>query len=70
MTKEHAPVADKSITQAQADLMIQHMDGQYEWMVNNMGAGMMGPGYGGGMMGPASGGCHDNDDAQDTSTDL
>lgn len=41
-------VKDGVLTQAQADLMIQHMDGQYEWMIANMGAGrMMGPGAGG-----------------------
>ena len=40
-----------NLTQAQADLMLQHMSGQYEWMINNMPAGMMGSGAGG-MMGP------------------
>ncbi len=66
-------VKDGKLTQAQADLMIQHMDGQYEWMINNMGAGMFGTGTGpGGMMGPGSGagGCHDNNGAQDTNTSL
>lgn len=44
-------VKDGTLTQAQADLMTTHMDGQYEWMIINMGAGMMGPGYRGGAMG-------------------
>ncbi len=53
-------VKDGKLTQAQADLMIQHMDGQYEWMVTNMSAGMLGTGSGsgtgpGGMMGTGSG---------------
>lgn len=54
-------VKDGKLTQEQADLMLQQMDGQYEWMINNMGAGMMGTGAmgnGGGMMGRGSGGCH------------
>lgn len=42
-------VKDGQLTQAQADLMFQHMAGQYEWMLTNMGSGMMGNG---------SGGCH------------
>ncbi len=62
-------VKDGKLTQAQADLMIQHMDGQYEWMINNMSSGMMGTGSGG-MMGPGSGGCHDNNNAQDNNTSL
>ncbi len=59
-------VKDGKLTQEQADLMLKHMDGQYEWMINNMGGatgnggGMMGPGTGSGMMGPGSGGCNDN----------
>lgn len=44
------------LTQEQADLMLSHMAGQYEWMLNNMGSGMMGSGSG--MMGRGSGGCH------------
>jgi hypothetical protein len=39
-------VKDGKLTQEQADLMLQHMDGQYEWMLTNMGAGMMGSGSG------------------------
>ena len=42
-------VKDGQLTQAQADLMLQHMAGQYEWMLDNIGAGMMGVG---------SSGCH------------
>jgi hypothetical protein len=30
-------VKDGQLTQAQADLMLQHMAGQYEWMITNMG---------------------------------
>ena len=70
-------VKDGKLTQEQADLMLKHMDGQYEWMITNMGAGMMGTGggmmgpNGGGMMGPnGSGGCHDNDDPNDSGTSL
>ena len=37
-------VKDGKLTQEQADLMIKNMDGQYEWMITNMGAGMMGTG--------------------------
>jgi hypothetical protein len=48
------------LTQDQANLMIQHMDGQYEWMITNMGPGMMSNGNsmmsnGTGMMGNRSG---------------
>ena len=60
-------VKDGKLTQEQADLMLKHMNGQYEWMINNMGAGIMGPG---GMMGTGSGGCHDNDDTKDSGTSL
>ncbi len=42
-------VKDGQLTQVQADVMIQQMAGQYEWMLDNMGTGMMGIG---------SGGCH------------
>ena len=54
-------VKDGKLTQEQADQMLKNMDGQYEWMITNMGAGMMGAG--GGMMGSGAGagGCHDND---------
>ena len=62
-------VKDGKLTQAQADLMLQHMDGQYEWMITNMGAGMFGTGPGG-MMGPGSGGCHDNDQTTDDNTSF
>ena len=58
-------VKDGALTQEQADLMLQNMEGQYEWMITNMGAGMMG---GGGMMGPGAGGCHDTDQTPDDST--
>ncbi len=43
-------VADKVMTRAQADWMLSHMDGNWEWMITNMGSG-----WG---MGPGSGGCH------------
>ncbi len=60
-------VKDGKLTQEQADLMLQHMDGQYEWMINHMSAGMFGTSSGG-MMGP--GGCHDNDNTKDSGTSL
>ena len=69
-------VKDGKLTQEQADLMLKNMNGQYEWMITNMGAGMMSPGgmmgpNGGGMMGPnGSGGCHDNDNTNDSGTSL
>ena len=68
-------VNDGALTQEQADLMLQHMDGQFEWMITNMGAGMMGSGSGmmgpGGMMGPnGSGGCHDADQTTDDNTSF
>lgn len=47
-------VKDGQLTQAKADQILQHMAGQYEWMLTNMGTGMMGTG----MMGSESGGCH------------
>lgn len=56
-------VKDGKLTQEQADLMLQHMDGQFEWMITNMSEGMIG--NGGGMMGPGSGGCHDNNQSTD-----
>ena len=64
-------VKDGKLTQAQADLMLKNMDGQYKWMITNMSAGMMGTGGGmmgpnGGMMSPGAGGCHDNDDTDDS----
>lgn len=40
-------VKDGKLTQAQVDLMLNHMAGRFEWMINNMGAGMFGPGPGG-----------------------
>ena len=49
-------VKDKVLTQEQADLMLKQMDGRYEWMINNMGTGMMGTGYG--RMGTGAGSCH------------
>lgn len=70
-------VKDGKLTQEQADLMIQNMAGQYEWMIINMGAGMMGTGGRGGMMGSGngmmspgfgSGGCHDNNPTTDDNT--
>lgn len=61
-------VADGVLTQEQADLMFQNMDGQYEWMITNMGAGMMGTGRG--MWGAGSGGCHDNNQTSEDSRDL
>lgn len=39
-------VKDGQLTQAQADSMIQNMAGQHEWMLDNMGSGMMGGGSG------------------------
>jgi hypothetical protein len=66
-------VADGALTQEQADAMLGQMAGNYEWMIDNMGAGagsgMMGGR--GGMMGGyygqqssngqfATGGCHGN----------
>ena len=68
-------VKDGALTQEQADLMLQHMDGQFEWMITNMGAGMMGSGSGmmgpGGMVGPnGSGGCHDADQTPEDNTSL
>lgn len=48
-------VEDGILTQEQADQMLEQMAGQYEWMITNMGSGMMG---GRGMMGRGSGGCH------------
>lgn len=68
-------VKDGALTQEQADLMLQHMDGQYEWMITNMGAGMMGSGSDmmgpGGMMSPnGSGGCHDANQTTDDNTSL
>jgi hypothetical protein len=66
-------VSDGILTQEQADVMLSQMAGNYEWMIDNMGAGA---GYGmmggrGGMMGGyygqqdsngqfAPGGCHGN----------
>lgn len=66
-------VSDGILTQEQADAMLSQMAGNYEWMIDNMGAGA---GYGmmggrGGMMGGyygqqgsngkfAPGGCHGN----------
>lgn len=56
-------VADGALTQAQADSLLSHMAGRYDWMLDNMnsyggtgyGSGMMGgyggTGYGSGMMG-------------------
>lgn len=60
-------VEEGTLTQEQADLMLQNMEGQYAWMITNMGAGMMG---GGGMMGPGAGGCHDTDQTPDDSTSF
>lgn len=53
-------VAAGKLTQAQADLMSQHMAGQYEWMITNMGSGSFGNGStmmnnGAGMMGNFNG---------------
>ncbi len=41
-------VAEQVLTQQQADWMLSHMDGNWEWMITNMGAGT----------GPGSAGCH------------
>lgn len=49
-------VKDGTLTQDQADQMLETMSNHYEWMINNMGAGMMGPGSG--RMGGGRGGCH------------
>lgn len=55
-------VTDEVLTQEQADTMLAQMEGRYEWMLDNMGAGagygMMGGGRG--MMGGSfgRGGCH------------
>lgn len=54
-------VKDGKLTQEQADLMLQNMSGRYEWMITNMGAGMMGPG---------GGGCHDFDRTPADNTSL
>jgi uncharacterized protein YidB (DUF937 family) len=52
-------VEDSILTQQQADQMLEQMEGQYEWMLNNMGAGKVGPGNGGG--------CHNlNESIEDT----
>jgi hypothetical protein len=61
-------VKDGQLTQEQADRMLKHMDGQFEWMITNMG-GRMGTGSGG-MMGPGSGGCHNNDQTTGDNTSL
>lgn len=54
-------VEDGILSQEQADQMLEQMQGQYEWMLNNMGAGMMGPG--------SAGGCHNrNNSPEDTIT--
>jgi len=45
-------VADGVLTQAQADQMLSHMAGNFEWMISHMGAGV------GAGVGP--GGCHGN----------
>jgi uncharacterized protein YidB (DUF937 family) len=45
-------VKDGRLTQEQADLMLQQMDGQYEWILTHMGTGMTGSGSG--MMGNPS----------------
>jgi hypothetical protein len=44
-------VRDGTLTQAQADQMIQAMDGRYEWMIQNMGSMVS-------IMGAGNGGCH------------
>lgn len=68
-------VQEGALTQEQADLMLQHMDGQYEWMIENMSEGMMGAGPG--MMGPGSnrmgpgvGGCHDTNQPSEDNNSL
>ena len=64
-------VADGVLTQEQADAMLSHMAGRYEWMLDNMGAGYGMMGGRGGMMGGSfgrqgrngrftPGGCHSN----------
>jgi len=37
-------VADGTLTQAQADQMLSHMGGNFEWMIDHMGAAGFGPG--------------------------
>jgi len=44
-------VADKVLTQEQADWMLSHMSGNWDWMISHMGTGGMG-------FGPS--GCHSN----------
>jgi len=50
-------VADGVLTQAQADQMLNHMAGRYDWMLTQMGAGM----------GVGPGNCHENVAAQSNS---
>ncbi len=54
-------VAEGVLTQAQAEAMLDHMDGNYAWMLAQMGS-HMGSGTG---FGP--GGCHGNSAPQDNS---
>lgn len=65
-------VKDNQLTQEQADLMLKHMEGRYEWMITNMGSGMVGGGMmePGSLMGPGTGGCHDFDQTTDDNTSL
>jgi uncharacterized protein YidB (DUF937 family) len=50
-------VNDNQLTQEQAEQLLNLMESRYEWMITNMGLGMMGDG---GMMSPGAGGCHGN----------
>ena len=54
-------VAAGTLTQEQADSILEQMDGRYEWMIDNMGSGGMMGGRGGMMNGQyGAGGCHGN----------
>jgi hypothetical protein len=61
-------VDNGNMTQEQAELMLQNMEGRYEWMITNMGAGLTGPR--GGRMGPGPGGCHDDNDVTEDNTSF
>jgi len=50
-------VKDGVLTQEQANQMLKNMEGQYEWMLTHMDAGMMGTG---GSVTAPGGRCHDN----------
>jgi len=48
-------VEQKALTQEQADWMLSHMSGRFDWMLDNMGQGGMMGGFGGSF---GTGGCH------------